>query len=697
MASSIPNPLDGLHNVFDTAGGFNVREMFPTIMTIDPIDVVTPDVSNSIQILYSVRKLNDKLGIIKDEFNSEVFKQLYWDEITRDFIITNNSITINSEEFIYSIGSSSIITLGSLSNLYSDFNYTVKQYFGDGLGFGEFFNYTEVSNIDNGVFNAASFINLIRERTFDMVGRSATALEGSFTLNQVNENLTNAVIYNIFDNRCIHTENGEIHKKMTDGFLEGDLLYIQNGIRVTLTVDIADISQLMEEYIHSCLENEGKENVDLVDNANSSINDRLSYTDTVHNVIKTTTITKTNITQTFQVPILLVLTNTDTFVIEKYGYDWSNTTTGKNDYVTGIPLGDRKWLSISLSANGQYQSAVDKLGYIFISDNFGRRWKTTKKIAGINEDELNISTNNAVAISMTGKYQVACDGESIYVSTDYGETWTNKKTIMNNKVLVCISLNGQYISVISAGDTLYQSSDYGETWRAIDDAAINSALYENQLNAIYNSLSIFQYAGITMSYDGKYQTLTCEDIYISSDYGVNWSRSSLYVIDRNSISEGLIYEVDEDWSDRNWSGVSMSSDGKIQTAVNNGSDIFVSSDYGETWYEVYDTAENIIDKNWTGVSISANGRFQTAIDGNGTVHVSTNAGVDWKDTPSGIIPIPTLVPPVVDINPMFPSPYPYSSPVDMRGLTLQAVSVSANGQYQSIAVYGGGIYTSNLL
>ena len=649
--SNVP-PLQGRLYIFDTTGGFTVEEGFQ-INTNPTLPLTAYDVTKSVQLLYSVRRLNDKLGIVKDEFNNKILKQLNWDETELEFNI--NKITVTSDEFRDTINKESIISLGGLNTLYSDFNYTVMQYFGNPLGFAELFNYSAVGNTDGGVFNSDSFIQLITGHKFLPDGRYINELDGSFTLLDISSNLDNAVQHNIFNNRCIHGADGsDEFLDITHGFIEGDLVYIKDGITVTLLVNI---EPLPTSLIHSCIHNEGPENLGLLNNPDTTVNDKLNYTDTVNGLTKVTTYTETEIRQTYKVPILLILTNKDTFVIDNYGYDWINMTSSAYDSSSGVFIGDRNWLSISLSANGQYQSAVDKFGYIFTSNTFGKRWKITKQIAGVTDGEPFESVNNGIAVSMTGQYQVACDGDAIYVSNDYGETWIIKKSVSNKNVLVSISLNGQYQSVLSCSDNLYQSSDFGETWREQDESS-----------PIFNSLSIFQYACISMSYDGRYQTLVCENVYVSSDYGNNWIQSYLFVVNRDNTSEVLMYEADEDWSDRNWSGVSISSEGKYQTAVNSGGDIFRSEDNGLTWYEVYDTNENIIDKIWTGISISANGRFQTAVDQNGTVHISTNYGLDWKNTPA----------------------------TNIQGKSWQAVSVSANGQYQSIVENGGGIYISNL-
>lgn len=614
----------GEYYVFDTSGGFTIEEGFPTV-DLKKIPFTVYDVTDAIQIYYSVRRFNDKIGIVKDEYNNQVFDVLCYDPSSR--LLTVDDITFGSDEFINTINANSIISMGSMSTLYSDFNYTIMTYFSEPVGFSSLFTYNNFT-VNNGVFDASAYMNLINGITFQMDGNYITDLSGSFTVHGINENLINACEYDLFNNRPKSGKYG-----VADGFMEGDLIFIPNGISVTLTMDV----NLDLEPVHnSHFQDIGPLNL-------SKIENQITYTDTSTNVSKVTTYSGTNITQTFSVPILLVLTNLDTFNINNYGYNWIDMTTST--------IGVKNWMAISLSANGQFQSAVNSDGDVYISSDYGMSWENTFNIGATLQDDgtyINESLSNCIAISLNGQIQTACNGSQIFVSYDYGNTWNIKQnTVTENKIFVCISLNGQHQAVISCGDTIYRSSDYGNTWTYISD----------EFDALYNSIQSFQYAGISMSYSGQYQTIVCEQIYTSNDYGVSWTQQDIY-------SDGL----DHGFDDRNWTGVSISSTGQYQTAVDNGGDIYRSSDYGDNWTMVDYTS--IVDKLWTGVSISANGRFQTAIDKlNGTVHLSIDFGHTWYMSPSSII----------------------------QNRFLQAVSVSANGQYQTVVEDNGAIYISNLL
>ena len=143
---------------------------------------------------------------------------------------------------------------------------------------------------------------------------------------------------------------------------------------------------------------------------------------------------------------------------------------------------------------------------------------------------------------------------------------------------------------------------------------------------------------VTMSSDGKYQTAVVSGglIYISSDYGNNW------------VAKETI---------RKWEDVTMSSDGKYQTAVVYTGLIYISSNYGVDW-----VAKETI-RNWEGIAMSSDGKYQTAVVWNGLIYISSDYGNNWvaKET--------------------------------IR--KWEDVTMSSDGKYQTAVVYTGLIYISS--
>jgi photosystem II stability/assembly factor-like uncharacterized protein len=147
------------------------------------------------------------------------------------------------------------------------------------------------------------------------------------------------------------------------------------------------------------------------------------------------------------------------------------------------------------------------------------------------------------------------------------------------------------------------------------------------------------WSSITMSDNGRYQTAVAvnDKIYISSDFGDTWSPKE---------------------SNRDWRSVSMSSDGRRQTAVvfTNGQ-IYISTDYGNTW-----VPKGPVGLSYISVAMSRDGQRQTAVVGGGQIYISTDFGDTWSPKESN------------------------------RGWI--SVSMSSNGQRQTAVVGGGQIYIS---
>jgi hypothetical protein len=100
-----------------------------------------------------------------------------------------------------------------------------------------------------------------------------------------------------------------------------------------------------------------------------------------------------------------------------------------------------------------------------------------------------------------------------------------------------------------------------------------------------------------MSSDGSRQTALASSgqIYVSTDFGNTWTAKE---------------------SSRSWNDVAMSSDGSIQTAAPTSAQIYVSTDFGNTW-----TAKDS-SRVWNGIAMSSDGSRQTAVFNGGQIYVS---------------------------------------------------------------------------
>lgn len=601
---SSSNTQDNNYAIY-SSGGFYVQQDFPTIGIYDTSISSQYDVGDALQIKYSVSRINSKIGITKDENNNNTLFSEY--DVSNATLI-HDEVTITAEDLLDYLTSDRIISMGKLSTLYEDFNYTVLEYFGAPYGFSSVFSGEEpYYNINNGVFDKTSLIQLFNKFDFNINGTYVSDLSGYFKVSRITNNIKYAINTNVFNNRPTDSNIGP-----ADGFIAGDLIYIPDGIRIMMTVNIEP-----EPYVP--ILNVGPTNL-------STINHLINYSEPQTNIRKVTTSSVTNITQSYIVPILVVLVNDDAGVFDEYGVAWKNATEDSHNV--------QNWLSVSVSASGKYQSAIEEYGDIYISNDFGTTWIPRKNIG--------TSLTNNIKISLTGQYQSAANGTEIYTSNNYGLTWSDPYYIGTSQIFVSMCLTGQYQAVISSGDGLYQSSNYGASWTK--NMNINGDLY--------NSIQSFPTAGVSMSYDGKRQLIVCEAIYLSTDYGNTW------------ITTTIVTDADKEFDDHNWVGCDMSSDGKYMTAIEVTGEIYISSDFGNTWTK--NENDNVRDRQWQDISISATGRFQTAVEKNGYVFISLDYGQTWQVSPD-----PKLA-----------------------AQTWQSISVSANGMYQSAVVYGGDIYTA---
>lgn len=595
-------PTYGVSYAYNAFGGFKVEQGFPLYRPTN--DGFRPyNLEDAIQVKYSVRDLNYKVGVVLNHLEAVPAQvsyhdngQTYTDQGTN--LLIDDVLDITNDEFIYGMNTTRIVSMGKMATLYTDFLNTINAYFGSPIILNN-----NIFTINNGVFDASAFIHLINGGNFNINGSYVTDFSGSIHVYDVNSKIRSALKRNLFNNRI------DGNHTIKDGFVAGDVIYVPDGITVTLKLDIDHGANI---DIYSGVANLKK------------IDDQLNYYDSVSRVRKTTLYSNTNITQTYTVPLVLIASNEETYNFDNYGLRWYNRTSA---------IGPRNWNFVGVSATGQYQSAIDLSGHIYVSQDFGGDW--------IKRYDISYSDINTINITHDGQYQTASNGNSIYVSSNYGTTWKKAFDTTGTLIYLCISLNGQYQKVVSSGDSIYSSNDYGVTWNRLDDSS-----------DLFYSIQAFPTAGISMSYDGRYQAIASESIYITSDYGGTWTDAF-----ENSV-----------FHDGNWIDISIASDGSIMVAVDSGGKVYKSSDYGVNWTVITDAMLNI-DSLWRNVSISGTGKYMSLLQDNGFIYYSVDFGVTWAKNTD-----PALV-----------------------NRQWRCVSVSTNGHYQAAVEFNGYIYVSNLL
>jgi hypothetical protein len=182
---------------------------------------------------------------------------------------------------------------------------------------------------------------------------------------------------------------------------------------------------------------------------------------------------------------------------------------------------------------------------------------------------------------------------------------------------------------------------------------------------------------ISISSDGKYQSAIVfnEKIYVSSDYGNSWVAKE---------------------SNRSWFGISISSDGKYQSAVVDVGRIYISSDYGNSW------VAKESNRDWRGISISSDGKYQTAVVNGGRIYISSDYGNSWTSIQGDLnwtrvsISSDGKYQTAVGSNQIYvSSDYGNSWVGKDSSRNWESVSISSDGKYQSAVANSERIYVSS--
>ena len=289
---------------FSANGGFVMQRGFDDIKLREETPVETYDVTDSVQILFDVATFNAKLGLIKNPTNTSVIISQF-NAVTDQFEADSepiDSITISSTEFKTGlVKAQQIISVGRYSSLYSDFKNYVSSYFGFDGGFSSLFVAASEFSIDNdNHFDSASMLSLLTGATSDGSGAYISDLSGSITVVNVTKSLRHAVNTNCFGNRSPTTGGTAVDPAnisnygVADGFVAGDLVWINAGTMVKLNLNI---------------DTEGFNPVNNVGPQNS-LTQITNYSS--GNFSRQTTATTTNINRTVRAPLLLKLVDAST-------------------------------------------------------------------------------------------------------------------------------------------------------------------------------------------------------------------------------------------------------------------------------------------------------------------------------------------------------------------------------------------------
>jgi hypothetical protein len=168
------------------------------------------DLTDSIQLLFNVCKINKKIGLNK---MNNIIIHSDFDDVHNNFPVDN--IQLDANEIMEDLELNNILSVGKLKTIYNEFNsfinniYTHKEFF---------VNYEEndLVNFENEPFDEQKLYTMIKNGFF-----------GSLNIKNINEILNNAIF---FDN------HKNIPKK--NGFISNDLIFVPYGINISLVHNI---------------------------------------------------------------------------------------------------------------------------------------------------------------------------------------------------------------------------------------------------------------------------------------------------------------------------------------------------------------------------------------------------------------------------------------------------------------------------
>lgn len=180
----------------------------------------------------------------------------------------------------------------------------------------------------------------------------------------------------------------------------------------------------------------------------------------------------------------------------------------------------------------------------------------------------------------TGQYLAVIDHVSelshIYVSQDYGASWTKTGVSQAHFSSISSSPSGSLITATISGGGMLFSKDHGTTWEKHAKAPSG------------------YWTSIIADQSGKRQVAVIHmgGIFVSSDNGDNWIKSSA-----PSTEVG-------------WSSISSDSTGQHLVAVANTGEVYNSQDYGQSWSKSVTKKPKLF---WSAVASDVSGKYVAAV------------------------------------------------------------------------------------
>jgi hypothetical protein len=346
------------------------------------------------------------------------------------------------------------------------------------------------------------------------------------------------------------------------------------------------------------------------------------------------------------------------------------------------------WQSVASSADGGRLLAASE-GYLYLSTNAGTTWNqlTITTNASVNcSDALTFSgysfytnyvgiivtnsgiktTNYPVVINYFSNSLPVLTIANLFLSGNrlsltnamsfnlYGTVTNSDNSLSTNLVTAGIlgasvqSIRMQGSNTLGSliGTNLLGSGALGTNIIPARSSSTNALVVLPNLgvtNVVLATLSL-PFGATGSFFDTNFISIVNTNVFVGTNSGID-----VFV---TNVLNVFITEVSP-----NWSAAASSADGSHLAAADDGGFIFVSTNFGATWF-----ASSAVGTNWSALAMSADGTQLTAAVNGGVIYSSTDSGASW-------------------------------AAANVPAANWRAVATSANGAALVAVVHGGVIYT----